>query len=119
MISPVVPFRLSQSPSCSTTPPSSMVLASASTRRASHPQMHVLPQPRATTAAWDVIPPRAVSTPVAAFMPPTSSGDVSMVTRITFSPAACRASASAAVKTTWPTAAPGEAGRPLPMTSGL
>ena len=39
--------------------------------------------PRATTAAWEVIPPRAVRMPWAAFMPRISSGLVSIRTRIT------------------------------------
>ena len=69
--------------------------------------------PRATTAAWEVMPPRAVRMPWAACMPPMSSGEVSVRTRMTFSPLAASASASAAVKTTLPTAAPGEAGQAL------
>jgi len=42
--------------------------------------------PRATTAAWDVAPPREVRIPLAAIMPCTSSGAVSTRTRITSSP---------------------------------
>jgi hypothetical protein len=42
-----------------------------------HPQTQVLPHPLATTAAWLVIPPLAVSTPLAAHIPPISSGEVS------------------------------------------
>ena len=38
--------------------------------------------PRATTAACDVMPPRVVRIPTAAFMPAMSSGDVSSRTRI-------------------------------------
>ena len=45
-----------------------------------------LPQPRATTAAWLTRPPRAVRMPSAASMPCTSSGEVSLRTRITCSP---------------------------------
>ena len=44
------------------------------------------PMPRATTAAWLVMPPRAVRMPSAACMPWMSSGLVSMRTRITASP---------------------------------
>ena len=42
--------------------------------------------PRATTAACEVMPPRAVRMPAAAFMPWMSSGEVSVRTRITLSP---------------------------------
>ena len=52
----------------------------------SAPATHGLPMPRATTAACDVRPPRDVSTPSAAIMPCTSSGFVSIRTRMTFSP---------------------------------
>ena len=66
--------------------------------------------PRATTAAWLVLPPRAVSTPSAAIMPCRSSGLVSRRTRMTFSPRpSAQATAVAESKTAWPTAAPGEA----------
>src|SRR6185436_694427 len=66
--------------------------------------------PRATTAAWLVIPPRAVRIPRAAFMPWMSSGEVSARTRITALPCPARRSASSALKTTCPLAAPGRAG---------
>ena len=72
-----------------------------------------VPMPRATTAAWLTRPPRDVRMPSAAIMPWRSSGDVSGRTRITRSPASWRSSASSAVKYTWPTAAPGDALRPL------
>ena len=72
--------------------------------------------PRATTAACDTRPPRDVRMPSAAIMPCRSSGDVSGRTRITCSPASWRASASSAVKYTLPTAAPGDAFRPLAST---
>ena len=45
-----------------------------------------------------------------------SSGEVSRRTSTTFSPRSCHALASLAVKTILPQAAPGEAGRPRPMT---
>src|SRR5271155_2145977 len=60
--------------------------------------MHALPIPRATTAAWLVMPPRAVRMPRAAFMPWMSSGDVSMRTRMTGLPCPARRSASSALK---------------------
>jgi hypothetical protein len=44
--------------------------------------------PRATTAAWEVMPPRLVRMPSAAFMPRMSSGLVSMRTRMTGWPSA-------------------------------
>ena len=55
-------------------------------RTASAPTTAGLPQPRATTAAWLTSPPRAVRIPSAASMPCTSSGEVSLRTRTTFSP---------------------------------
>ena len=51
-----------------------------------------VPMPRATTAACEVLPPRAVSTPSAAIMPCRSSGLVSRRTRMTCSPGAVRSS---------------------------
>ncbi len=72
--------------------------------------------PRATTAAWLVIPPRVVSTPLAACMPWMSSGLVSMRTRITASPRAANDSASSAENTILPEAAPGDAGNPRAST---
>ena len=69
--------------------------------------------PRATTAAWLVMPPRVVRMPRAACMPWMSSGLVSMRTRMIASPFCARLSASSAVNTTAPEAAPGLAGSPL------
>jgi hypothetical protein len=40
-------------------------------------------------------------------------------TRIAAFPWACHASASSAVNTIWPTAAPGEAGKPVAITCSL
>ena len=48
----------------------------------------VLPMPRATTAACEVLPPRLVRMPAAAIMPSRSSGLVSRRTRTTSSPRA-------------------------------
>ena len=73
------------------------------------PQTAGLPMPTATMAAWLVLPPRAVRMPWASIIPWKSSGVVSSRTRMTCSPALPRRSASSAVKTTAPTAAPGEA----------
>ena len=69
--------------------------------------------PRATTAAWEVMPPRAVRIALASTMPWKSSGLVSRRTRITASPFLPSSSARSAVNTTAPDAAPGEAGRPV------
>ena len=80
------------------------------------PDTQHLPMPRATTAACEVMPPRAVRIPSAAFMPLRSSGEVSMRTRMTFRPSRFHLAASSAKKTTSPVAAPGEAGRPLVST---
>ena len=74
--------------------------------------------PRATTAAWEVMPPRTVRMPWEAAMPSMSSGEVSRRTRTTFSPRSAHSLASSAVKTTWPQAAPGEAARPVPIGLG-
>ena len=73
--------------------------------------------PRATTAACDVMPPRAVNTPSAACMPPISSGLVSVRTRMTFLPEAASISASSGLKIISPNAAPGEAGKPEAIIS--
>ena len=69
--------------------------------------------PRATTAAWLVLPPRLVSTPLAAIMPFRSSGLVSRRTRMTASPASASSTARAESKTARPTAAPGDALTPV------
>src|SRR5688500_19284018 len=52
----------------------------------------------ATTAAWEASPPRAVRMPWATCMPCTSSGDVSLRTRIAGSPRSAAATTSSAVK---------------------
>ncbi len=81
------------------------------------PETQGRPMPRATTAAWLVMPPRAVTMPRAACMPWMSSGEVSSRTRMTDSPAEPRRSASSELNTILPVAAPGEAGRPEVITS--
>ncbi len=87
-----------------------------STRRSPAPATQGRPIPRATTAAWLVMPPRVVKMPLAACMPWMSSGLVSTRTSTTAAPLAARASASSAVKTAMPEAAPGEAGKPRAST---
>mmetsp|Transcript_11490 Transcript_11490/g.20875 ORF Transcript_11490/g.20875 Transcript_11490/m.20875 type:complete len:201 (-) Transcript_11490:1401-2003(-) len=119
--SPVFPLREITSPSLNTSPVLLMVavFASSSISSSPQPQTQGFPQPRATTAACDVMPPRAVRTPSAAHIPPTSSGDVFSRTRITFSPSALRSSAVLASKTIFPTAAPGPPARPVATTLSL
>src|SRR5204863_155731 len=81
------------------------VPAAWSTSSALAPTTQHLPIPRATTAACDVMPPRAVRMPLAAAMPRMSSGDVSGRTRMTALPSAAQVDASSASNTTWPAAA--------------
>ncbi len=107
-----------QSPSRTTVPLTGHLRSASEILISLHPTTQGFPIPRATTAACEVIPPRAVRIPSAACIPPMSSGDVSSRTRITLSPRPAHASASSAVKTTRPTAAPGEAGSPRAMRSG-
>src|SRR5512133_1619936 len=78
-----------------------------------HPTTQHLPQPRATSAACDVIPPLDVRIAWALCIPSTSSGDVSSRTRITISPRDAHSTASSDVNTTRPFAPPGPAGRPF------
>lgn len=49
----------------------------------------------------------------------TSKAKVDELTRMTLFPCACHASASSALKTTCPTAAPGDAGKPFAITFSL
>ena len=111
--SPVVPLIEMTSPSLTTAPFTSNAAPSTSMSSSLAPHTAGVPMPRATTAAWLTSPPRDVRMPSAAIMPWRSSGDVSGRTRITRSPASWCASASSAVKYTLPTAAPGDAFRPL------
>ncbi|MBV6474541.1 MAG: hypothetical protein MOGDAGHF_00001 [Rhodocyclaceae bacterium] len=110
------------SPSCSVALPITARRAMTSMTMASQPETQGLPMPRATTAAWEVLPPRLVRMPCAWKKPWMSSGLVSSRTRMMRSPARPRASAVSASKTILPEAAPGEAGRPcasdLPRKEG-
>ncbi len=116
MTVPAVPSIVSRSPSRSTCPASVAVPARSSNVSASQPLTHDLPIPRATTAACEVAPPRAVSTPREAIMPCTSSGVVSLRTRITDLPSAAHLTAVSGSNTICPAAAPGEAFRPRATT---
>ena len=93
---PAPPSSETKSPSRSVTPPAVTVWSPR--RSTSAPTTAGLPQPRATTAAWLTRPPRAVRMPSEASMPCTSSGEVSLRTKTTFSPRAAAAAASSAVK---------------------
>ena len=73
--------------------------------------------PRATSAAWLALPPSAVTMPLAAWKPPTSSASVKGRTRITSVPSSAASTASSALNTIFPCAAPGEAGTPSASTS--
>src|SRR5206468_1195562 len=79
------------------------------------PHTHTLPICRATSAACEETPPREVRIPSAAIMPRRSSGDVSIRASTTFSPFSARITASSALNTTRPHAAPGPAAKPLPI----
>ena len=83
------------------------------------PETHGLPIPLATTAAWLVIPPLAVNIPLAACIPWISSGEVSTRTKIVSCIISFNLWASSEVKTTLPLAAPGDAGKPLAITSNV
>ena len=69
--------------------------------------------PRATTAAWLVMPPRAVRMPWATAMPPMSSGLVSMRTRMTFLPCLAQLSAVVGVEDHLAAGAAGAGGQAL------
>ena len=116
MTSPVEPSIETASPSRMTLPATFIVLALALMSRAPQPTTEGLPIWRPTTAACDVMPPVAVRMPWATDMPWMSSGTVSIRTSRTFLPFCAQATASSAVKTTAPVAAPGEAGRPFAAT---
>ena len=73
--------------------------------------------PRATSAACDALPPSDVRIPRAAWKPATSSASVNGRTRITSRPSFAASTAAAAVNTTSPFAAPGDALTPVASTS--
>ena len=74
---------------------------------------------RATTAAWEVIPPWLVTMAWLTTMPSMSSGEVSWRTKMTFLPKEWWSLARSAVKTISPVAAPGLAGSPEPRKEHL
>ena len=75
--------------------------------------------PRATSAACEALPPSLVRMPLAAWKPATSSASVNGRTRITSRPSCSAWTASSAVNTTSPLAAPGDALTPLASTSNF
>jgi len=83
-----LPSTVIQSPSRSTRCPTLSSRCCSSTSRCCAAATHGVPMPRATTAAWLVMPPRAVRIALATIMPWKSSGDVSVRTRITDCPRA-------------------------------
>ena len=109
----------SQSPSWNSFPAKVNLLFSSSMVISEQPDTQQVPMPRATTAAWLVMPPRTVKMPWAAFMPSISSGEVSRRTKTTFSPLAFHSFASSAENTILPQAAPGEAARALAIGSAF
>ena len=111
---PVEPSMETTSPSSMTVSPTVMRRRLVSTSSSSAPQTQVLPMPRATTAACEVLPPREVRMPSEAIMPSRSSGLVSRRIRMTFSPERDHLTAVYESKTALPTAAPGEAAMPRP-----
>ena len=114
--SPFEPSMVMISPALKVRPRAVKVPAFSSIWISPAPETQGRPMPRATTAAWLVMPPRAVTMPRAACMPWMSSGDVSSRTRMTASPSWFMRSASSASNTILPVAAPGDAGRPAATT---
>ena len=87
-----------------------MVRAFASMQSAEQPTRQTLPMCLATTAACEVRPPRAVSTPTAVAMPAMSSVLVSARTRMAGRPFAARRSQAFVSSAMAPTASPMLAG---------
>ena len=112
LTSPVRPSKAIQSPSFTVCPFTVKRRPCSSMASSPAPTIEGLPIWRPTTAACEVMPPVAVRIPCATHMPWMSSGTVSRRTRITGLPCWLHVTASSAVKTAWPQAAPGEAGRP-------
>ena len=114
---PVLPSIAIVSPSASSVPPARSRLAFRSISSSPAPATHGFPIPRATRAAWLALPPLLVTMPSAAWKPATSSASVCGRTRITLRPSAAAATASGAVNTISPFAAPGEAATPVVSVS--
>ncbi len=108
--SPVEPSSETASPSASTRSPTCSERAPSSMRSAPAPTTHVVPSARATTAAWLVEPPVAVTIPAAAIMPCRSAGLVTERASTTGVPPSAislaRSGSSTRVPDTWPGQAP-------------
>ena len=116
VMQPVVPSMLMRSPEPRRVPLTRTCPACTSISTEA-PVTAGTPMPRATSAAWLALPPSDVRMPLAAKKPATSSASVNGRTRITSRPSASACTASLAVKTISPVAAPGEAATPLARTS--
>ena len=114
---PLVPSMARKSPSPISVPSTRMVLACRSIFSSPAPTTAGRPIPRATSAACEALPPSEVRIPLAAWKPATSSASVNGRTRITSRPSCAACTASSAVNTTSPLAAPGEALTPVASTS--
>ncbi len=114
---PLVPSIAIASPSCRLVPSTDTVFAARSITSAWAPTTAGRPIPRATSAACEALPPSEVRIPLAAWKPATSSASVNGRTRITSRPSSAACTASAAVNTIAPLAAPGEALTPEASTS--
>ncbi len=112
---PVVPSREMSSPFLRVTPPILNQPSVSLITKSCAPATQVLPIPRATTAAWEVIPPRAVKKPSLTFIPSISSGDVSTLTKTAGMPFLLNSSTWGTLNATLPVAAPGDAGKPWPI----
>ncbi len=115
VIAPVEPSSAIGSPARATTSPVACRRTSparTSISSALAPATHGRPMPRATSAACEALPPSLVMMPRAAWNPATSSASVNWRTRMQSIPAAADSTASCAVNTTAPFAAPGDAATP-------
>jgi len=66
---PLKPSIVTQSPSATVVPLTVNFLPCRSTRIASAPHTAGMPSPRATTAAWELVPPAEVKIPCERIMP--------------------------------------------------
>ena len=116
---PAVPSIAIRSPSLRTVPFTRTSRAERSISSSDAPHTAGRPIPRATSAAWLALPPSLVRMPLAAKNPATSSASVNGRTSTTSRPSSPAATASSAVNTISPFAAPGEALTPRASTSNL
>ena len=101
-----------KSPSFKVLPPSTKYFSSSSmSMLAATGHAAGVPMPRARPPRAEVMPPRTVRMPCAAFMPSMSSGEVSGGRSRTFSPASAGASVSSRDNKPLPQACPGEGGQ--------